>query len=153
MSLAPTAEVIGWDVVALGLPQAGQPFVTGRLRQHLELTGAWLERGEIAAEDAPMMDGPLGLAGHRCLATLFLACGSDIDRARREHALHLARELTGSHPLACSAGATAPGPRIIVVRVLAPLVEPALDLLKAVRDAWRPALWGLPAHRPRGWAL
>jgi urease accessory protein len=42
---------------------------------------------------------------------------------------------------------------VVAVRVLAPLVEPALGLLKAIRDAWRPALWHLPATRPRTWAL
>jgi urease accessory protein len=58
-----------------------------------------------------------------------------------------------AHPLREMAGATAPGPRVITVRVLAPLVEPALDLLKAIRTAWRPALWSVPATQPRGWAL
>jgi len=38
-------------------------------------------------------------------------------------------------------------------RVLAPLVEPALALLKAVRASWRRSLWDLPATVPRGWAL
>ena len=52
-----------------------------------------------------------------------------------------------------TAGATAPGPRVVAVRVLAPLVEPAMQLLKAVRAAWRPALWDLPATVPRTWAL
>ena len=31
--------------------------------------------------------------------------------------------------------------------------EDRLALLKAVRDAWRPALWSLPATTPRTWAL
>ena len=44
------------------------------------------------------------------------------------------------HALARSAGATAPGAQVVVVRVLAPLVEPALQLLKAVRRAWRAGL-------------
>jgi urease accessory protein len=42
---------------------------------------------------------------------------------------------------------------VLVVRVLAPLVEPALQLLKAVRRAWRPLLWQLPPDEPRGWTL
>jgi urease accessory protein len=99
------------------------------------------------------MDGPLGLDGRRCIATLFLVSGSDIPRARRDHALELARECIEAHPLAPSAGATAPGPRVIAVRVLAPLVEPAIALLKSVRASWRSALWQLPATVPRSWAL
>ncbi len=153
LQLAPGAEFIGWDVTALGLPHSGQPFVAGRLRQHLEVQGGWLERGTIAANDARLMDGPLGLAGQRCIATLFLATGTDIGRDRREQALHLAREVIEAHPLRARAGATAPDGRTVAVRVLADVVEPAMDLLKAVRNAWRPALWGLAPHPPRTWAL
>ena len=86
-------------------------------------------------------------------STLCLASGNDLPRARRELALDLARTAIQAHPLAATAAATAPGPRVVAVRVLAPLVEPALDLLKAVRRAWRPALWQLPPTQPRGWAI
>jgi urease accessory protein len=153
MDLAPGAELLGWDIAAFGLPQAGQPFARGSLQQHVELQGAWLERGRIAADDARLMDGPLGLAGHRCLASLFLATGTDVARARREQLLDAAREVITGHELAASAGATAPGPRVVVVRVLAPLVEPALQLLKSVRRAWRPLLWNVPGLDPRGWSI
>jgi urease accessory protein len=153
MTLAPGAELIGWDVTALGLPESRLPFQQGSLLQHLELCGAWLDRGRISALDERLMNGPLGLAGHRCVATLYLAAGSDLVRARREQALELARAVIMAHPLCATAGATAPGPRVVAVRVLAPLVEPVLDLLKAIRDAWRPALWQLPATQPRTWAL
>jgi urease accessory protein len=153
LALAPGAELIGWDVTALGLPESRLPFERGSLLQHLELRGGWLERGRIDALDERLMNGPLGLAGHRCIATLYLAAGSDLGRARREQALELARGVIVAHALCATAGATAPGPRVVAVRVLAPLVEPALGLLKAIRDAWRPALWHLPATRPRTWAL
>ncbi|MDB5955187.1 urease accessory protein UreD [Ramlibacter sp.] len=153
MRLAPGAEVLGWDVAALGLPHAAQPFARGSVLQHIELHGAWLERGRIAAEDARLMDGPLGLAGQRCLASLFFATGSDLSRSRREALLDAARAVIEPHPLARSAGATASSPRVIVVRVLAPLVEPALQLLKAIRRAWRPLAWDLPPHEPRGWLI
>jgi urease accessory protein len=153
LDLEPGAQAIGWDVAALGLPESDLPFERGSLLQHLEVPGQWLERGRIDALDQRLMAEPLGLAGHRCMATLFLAHGSDIARARRERALELAREIIAAHPLANTAGATAPGPRVVVVRVLAPLVEPALQLLKAVRSAWRAGLWELPATQPRTWAL
>lgn len=153
LALDPGAEVMGWDITAFGLPQAGQPFATGQVLQQLEVEGTWLERGRIDAGDSRLMDGPLGLAGRRCMATLFLAAGGELPRARRDEALALAREVIEAHALSESAGATAPGPRVVAVRVLAPLVEPALDLLKAVRRAWRPVLWSLPPTQPRGWAL
>jgi len=153
LDLAPDAELIGWDVAALGLPAANLPFERGSLLQHLELRGGWLERGRIAADDRRLLDGPLGFAGHRCLATLFLATGTPLTRARREQALELANTVIGTHGPSVAAGATSPDPRVVVVRVLAPLVEPALALLKAIRSAWRPALWNLPATQPRSWAL
>ena len=153
MRLDGGAEVLGWDIAALGLPEAQLPFEKGSLLQHLELEGAWLERGRISADDSRLLQGPLGLAGHRCIATLFLAAGRDLPRERREQALELAREVIQAHPLAATAGATAPGPRVVAVRVLAPLVEPAIQLLKAVRNAWRRALWQLPATQPRIWSM
>jgi urease accessory protein len=152
MELGTGAELLGWDIAALGLPQAGQPFVRGSVLQHLELAGAWLERGRIAAEDARLLDGPLGFAGYRCLASLFLATGSELPRQRREQLLEAARGVIDAHALAATAAATAPGARVLVVRALAPLVEPALHLLKAIRRAWRPLLWDADGADPRGWA-
>ncbi len=153
MDVAPGAELMGWDITALGLPAADKPFEQGSLLQHLELRGAWLERARVQAGDKGLLDGRLGLAGHRCMATLFFAAGSAIGRDRRERALEAAREVIAAHGEAAMAGATSPAPQVIAVRVLAPLVEPALELLKAVRGAWREALWSLPATAPRTWAL
>lgn len=154
LGLAPGAELLGWDVAAWGLPQAGQPFVAGRVLQQVELQGQWLDRGVIAADDARLLDGPLGLAGRRCLATLFFAAGNDIARDRRDRLLEAAREvIDGAQDANLLAGATAPGPCVVTVRVLAPLVEPALRLLKAVRRAWRTTAWALPGQEPRGWTL
>jgi urease accessory protein len=95
----------------------------------------------------------LGLAGRRCLATLWFAAGEDLHRDRVAQALAAAREVIEFHPLAATAGATSPCPQLIVVRVLADLVEPAMALLRGVRDSWRAQLWNLPATQPRLWAL
>ncbi len=151
MELAPTAQLMGWDLTALGLPSAQAPFERGSYLTHLELPGQWLERGRIDAGDTRLLQSPLGLSGHRCLATLFWVCGSEIARPQRELALELARALLPAHSPALAAGVTAPNPQVVVVRVLAPLVEPAMQLLKAVRNAWRTGLWGLPATQPRVW--
>jgi urease accessory protein len=40
---------------------------------------------------------------------------------------------------------------VLVLRVLAPQVEPAMQLLAAVRAAWRQLGWGLQAEPPRIW--
>ena len=140
-------------MTAFGLPASQMPFEKGSLLQHLELKGGWLERGRIDALDARLMDGPLGLAGHRCLATLFFASGSAFTRPRRAQALELANAAIAAQGMAAIAGGTAPGPRVVVVRALAAQVEPALALLKAIRAAWRPALWNLPPTVPRSWAM
>ena len=72
ITLAPEAEMLGWDVTALGLPAACKPFVSGRFCQHLEIPGVWLERASIKALDHLLLDSPNGMAGRRCFATLFL---------------------------------------------------------------------------------
>ena len=153
LTLAPGAEAMAWDIAALGLPEAGQPFERGELRQHLALPGVWLERGCIDAADARLMNGALGLAGHRCLATLLFASGEDMPRARIDRALDAARECIESHPLRLSAGATSPHPKLVVVRTLAPVVEPAMQLLRQIRAAWREQLWQLPPVAPRIWSM
>lgn len=152
LKLAPGAECIGWDVTALGLPHANQPFETGQVVQHLEVPGLWLERGTINAADHRLMQSPLGLAGHRCMASLFFAAGTPLNRTRRDAALDAARAVMDAHPLKAT-GATSPNAQMVVVRALAPQVEPAMQLLKAVRVAWREAMWGIEGEAPRIWAM
>ena len=149
--LAPGAEMMGWDVLVLGLPAADQPFAAGWYRQHLEVPGVWLERARIAAADTQLLHGPLGWAGHSVLATLWFAAGAPLLPARRETLLEAARAAAASSPLAATAGATSPQSSVVVVRVLAGQVEPVMHLLAAVRAAWRQAAWALEAEPPRIW--
>jgi urease accessory protein len=153
LNIAPGAECIGWDVTALGLPHAGQPFATGRFVQHIEVHGQWLERGVIDAADHRLLQSPLGLAGQRCVASLFFVAGTPLDKARRDTALEAARIVMDTHALKTTAGATSPNGQVVVLRVLAPQVEPAMQLLKQVRAAWRAALWQLDAAPPRIWSV
>lgn len=153
LHLAPGAEAMGWDVLALGLPAAGQPFDSGRFHQHLEMPGVWLERGTVDAADRVLLDSPLGLAGHRVLATMWWAEGEALAPARRQALLDRAREALAASSLHRTAGATAPQPRVVVVRLLAHGVEPALHCLMAVRAAWRQQAWSLAAEPPRIWRL
>ncbi|MFT4190964.1 MAG: urease accessory protein UreD [Comamonas sp.] len=152
IELAPGAEMMGWDIAAFGLPGARKPFTRGRLLQHIEAPGAWLERGLIDAADTLLMDGALGLAGHRCCAALFFVAGSPIERGRRQALLEVAQDVAQQHGLAATAGATSPDARLIVLRVLAPVVEPAAGLLQQVWSRWRSLAWALPAVPPRIWA-
>jgi urease accessory protein len=152
LALAPQAEFMGWDVMALGLPAANQPFDAGSFLQHIELPGVWLERGRILADDLRLMDSPLGLAGQRCLASLIFAAGGKLDKGRQQHALDLARDVIAAHELRGTAGVTSPNGQVIVLRVLAPVVEPAMDLLRRVWAGWRQHFWSLPAPSPRIWS-
>lgn len=153
MDVARGGELMGWDVSALGLPNAGKPFERGSLQQHIELPGIWLERARIDAADRRLLQSPLGFAGRRCLASIFFVAGAGIARARRDAALESARALIEAHPLAASAGATSPHPEVVVVRALAPVVEPAMQLLRQIWLAWRRELWSLPGQLPRIWAM
>lgn len=153
LALAPGAALMAWDVAGLGLPHAGQPFANGYLAQRIEWPGLWLEQARIDAADQRLLDSPLGLAGHRCLATLFYASGSPLARAAREEALELTRGVLAAHAPAVQAGATMPNDQLLVVRALAPFTEPASALLRQVWAAWRGHFWALPALPLRIWSV
>ena len=159
MALAPGAEMIGWDVLALGLPAAKQPFVAGTFSQHLDLQSCWLERGRVSAADSPLLKSDVGFGGHNVLGTAWFAAGQGLQSARREVLLDVARAvLLGAsadgqepHRLAATAGVTSPQTAVVVLRVLGNSVEPVMALLAQVRAAWRFAAWGLAAEPPRIW--
>lgn len=153
LDLAPEAQVMGWDVTALGLPHANLPFVQGFVQQHLELPGVWLERGRVQADDTLLLDGPAALAGMRCWATMYLVSGQAMGRADKTVALDAAREVIAAHALAATAGATSPNAQTVVVRAIAPQVEGVMALLRQVRLAWRSAVWNMAATSPRIWAM
>jgi urease accessory protein len=149
--LAPGAEMIGWDVLALGLPATGEPWDRGRYTQHLELPGVWREQAVIDAQDHRLLDSPVGWAGRRVLGTLWFTAGTALANDRRTHLLDDARAALAGSPMSTTAGVTAPNARTVVMRVLADRVEPAMQGLIAVRNAWRAAAWQRAPHVPRLW--
>jgi len=153
--LAPGAEMMGWDCVGLGLPAAETPFVAGDYHHRIELAAGgkprWLERGRTAATDLALLDGPCGWAGRRALGTLWFAAGQPLEDGRREALLDIAREIAAGHALAATSGATAPQAEVVAVRVLAPRIEPAFELMTAVWKRWRTLAWGLAPCPPRVW--
>ncbi|MEY4766431.1 MAG: hypothetical protein RI907_3104 [Pseudomonadota bacterium] len=156
--LAPQAQMMGWDVVALGLPAAQQPFnhpdfAHGSYTQSLTLPGVWLERGTVAATDHDLLDSPLGWAGKRVLGTMWMAAGSDWAPALRERLLDGARAEMAGSALAHLSGATSPHAQVVVLRALADRVEPLMQLFMGVRAAWREACWGLGGEPPRIWRM
>ena len=153
MDLAPDAELMAWDVTALGLPAAGQHFEQGLLQQQLHWPGVWREQAHVNANDDCLLNSALGLAGHRCMATLWFACGTPMATARREHLLEVVRQAVAGHALANTTGATCPNDRLMVVRCLSPLVEPAMDLFKHLWSQLRPAVWHVGSTAPRIWGV
>jgi urease accessory protein len=152
-NLAPSAELITWDVTALGLPSSNMAFTQGHFQQHIEISGVWLERGNIRGDDTRWLNSPLGLAGDKCIASLVFAAGSTIEAHRATQALEAARDVIEAHPLRLQAGITCAHPQVIVLRVMSPLVEPTMDLLKKVWAVWRHTLWNLPSTPPRIWSV
>lgn len=153
IDIAPDAELLGWDLTAFGLPQAQQPFTHGEFLQHISVQDRWLERGMINAADQRLLHSPAGMDGHSCMATLFFIGGQAIGKSRKQMAIDAAREIVAGYSLLPTAGVTSPHPQVVLVRVLAPLVEPAMGLLRLVRNQWRESLWSVPAISPRIWSM
>jgi urease accessory protein len=153
LELAPDAELLAWDITALGLPHAQLPWLRGEFVQHLEWPGQWLEFGRIQAHDTHLLDGPLGLAGQRCVGSLVFASGTALSRQRRQLVLEATHELLSAHPHGQWCGATCPTDQVLVLRGLAPVVEPLMGLWQQVWALWRRLLWNLAAPAPRIWAM
>ncbi|MBB6577379.1 urease accessory protein [Comamonas odontotermitis] len=151
--LAEGAQLLTWDVTALGLPMASQPFACGRFLQHMEWPGLFLERGLISAQDPLLLDGALGLSGQRCLGSLILASGTPLARAQREALLESTHALLQTAPQGTISGVTSPNAHMLVLRGLAPVVEPLMQLWKTVWAHWRSELWSLPGTTPRIWSM
>ncbi len=152
-TLARDAEWLGWDIAALGLPTADRPFERGSLTQRLEIPGLWLEQARIDATDQRLLASPLGLGGQRCLGTLWLACGAPLSRERRERLLEAVRGVLQAQPHGVQAGATCPNPQMLVMRAVAPLVEPLMALFQRVWATLRAEAWGLANVPPRIWKV
>ena len=150
-ALAPGAEMIGWDMLALGLPASSLAFERGSFTQSIELPGRWLERGVIEASDTRLLDSPTGWAAQRVLGTLWFAAGGALPISRRDALLDAARSVIAGHALRPTAGATSAHDGIVVLRVLAQRVEPMMNLLTAVWAEWRRVAWHLEGRVPRVW--
>lgn len=156
LQLAPGASLLAGEVLGLGLPAAGKPFRRGRLLQHLELSGLWLDRGWLDAADTALMDGPCGLAGQRVLGTLLYAQTQPLVNA--EALLEGSREqlgIQGALAAPARAGVTRlvrPAGDLLLARAVGDDLEEVALALRRVRAFWRERLWGLPASDPRIWS-
>lgn len=147
------AQLLTWDVTALGLPLAAQPYVSGSFEQHMEWPNRFLERGVVNAHDDLLLNGDLGLAGHRCLGSLIFASATPITRQQREALLEGTHELLSAGPAGVFSGVTSPNENMLILRGVSPVVEPVMMLWKTVWAFWRKELWKLQGATPRIWAM
>lgn len=150
LSLAPGASLFATEVLGLGLPAAGEPYATGRMLQHLEITGQWLDRGRLDAADRALLDGPCGLAGHPILGTLAFAQTTPLDGATA--LLDDARALLDGVPRAGVTLLSSSRGAVLLARVIGDEVEPVTLALRRVRALWRERLWQLSSADPRIWS-
>ncbi|MFM2067800.1 MAG: hypothetical protein RLZZ584_2709 [Pseudomonadota bacterium] len=153
-SLAADAEMMGWDILALGLPASRMPWLTGSYQQHVEISDIWLDRARIDASDATLLASGPGWAGHGVLASLWFAAGSTLAAHRRDALLDAARSCTplnGNFTHSMMGGVTTPRDSLVVVRMLAPRVESAQLAMRQIWQEWRALAWSLPRHEPRIW--
>jgi len=144
------ASLIAGEVLALGLPAAAEAFECGRMLQHLEIPGRWLDRGRLDAADKALLDGPCGLAGHRVLGTLVYAQSEAL--ADAEALLTDSRALLQDVPLSGVTHLAGPQGPVLLARVVGDEVEAVTLALRRVRALWRERLWALPGSDPRIWA-
>ncbi len=160
-TLAPGAEMMGCDILALGLPAADEAWRRGSYRQHVEIQDTWLDRCLIRADDARLLDSGPGWAGRRVLASLWFTSGSVLTDARRALLIDTARAAIDAEEANAAnngktshlliAGITAAQGGLVVLRVLGQRVEPVQALVRAIRLEWRALAWSAQRHIPRIW--
>ncbi len=155
IDLSEGAQLLAWDVVALGLPAAGSPFTHGRFDQRIEWPGVWLEQGRIDGQDRRLLDSPVGLGGRQAMACLWFACGTALTAAEQEALIDRVREAlpSAATPGLPAFAATWNHPQLLVVRGLADSVEHLMATLQAVWAAIRKQAWQLDAAAPRIWRV
>jgi urease accessory protein len=84
---------------------------------------------------------------------LLFAVGEPLGRSRREHLLDAVRSSLQSLPQGVQAAATCPNPQLLLVRALAPVVEPMMTTLQGCWAALRQEAWQLKPVPPRIWGV
>lgn len=142
------AGFLGWEMVCLGLPAAGQAFRAGQVRQDLEV---WredqpllLERGRYQG-GSPALAAPWGLGGALVSGTLLATSGEPGLLARVRSAV-VGLGLPGHFAATLVSG-------LLVCRYLGWEAEAARAFFRRAWEALRPAVAGQPARPPRVWGL
>ncbi|OGA31817.1 MAG: hypothetical protein A3G80_03725 [Betaproteobacteria bacterium RIFCSPLOWO2_12_FULL_62_13b] len=141
------AVYIGWEILCLGRTAAGERFARGCMRLRNEIwqggTRLWVERGQLEGGD-PLLESPIGLAGHSVSATL-IAAGGDLP----DDVLAKCRGVPSGE---AALGGITRLPRLAVARYLGDSGEDARRYFSSLWALLRPALKGCAAVAPRIWA-
>jgi urease accessory protein len=141
LELAEGASMIGWDILALGLPASAQPLRTGCFEQRIDWPARWLEETRLDFDDEHeaaltrrLLASPLGWAGHSVLATAWCA-------AHPAWSSGLTEALTEAARVALSSSMTAPPAHVAALAPAAPAT--------ACAGAPAPlATWGVTCPQP-----
>lgn len=147
VELSGNAGFIGWEILCLGRPAAGEGFARGAFTQRFEIrrdgTPLWWERNALTG-GAPALHASCGLAGKSVVATLVaVGCAPQALAGLRER-LNADRD-----------GGEFSVSQLREVLVCRYLGDSAEQARAGFIDAWRllrPALWGLEATPPRIWS-
>ena len=147
VALTGTAGFIGWEILCLGRPAAGEVYARGTFTQRFKIwrdgTPLWWERNALTG-GAPVLHAPWGLAGRSVVATL-VAVG------RAPGALPALRELLNAEH-DDGEFAVSQLRDVLVCRYLGNSAEQARAGFIAAWRLLRPALWGIEASPPRIWS-
>lgn len=142
--LTSNSRLITWEIVCLGRPFGEEPYVTGKLRQNIELnidmTPIFIERNHY---DAPskLLSARWGLANHTVQGTL-LAYGLKKDISEQLKTLNRSQA-----PLV----ATTQMQELLVCRYLGDSAEEAKNIFTELWQQIRPELMQKPVEIPRIW--
>lgn len=141
------ATFLGWEVLCLGRPAAGESFESGYVHQNLELwreeTPLYVDRVRLG-ESSGVLHAAWGLRGHCVMGTFLMAPGGT-------ECVALAREVLRRKPRAGSFGVT----ELRGVTVVRYVGDQTTECWQAFVDIWeriRPKLTSRPAVSPRIWS-
>ncbi len=144
VELAPQACFIGWDLLCLGRPAAGEAYAQGSCINHWEIhRDGELLWWESAHYDAELLEAAWGLRGQPVSAMLLAtpAPADSVDRIRA--AL--------GEPQGAALWAVTQLPELLICRYLGPSVAQARAVLMQAWAVLRPALSPHPICPPRIW--
>ncbi|MEE4378723.1 MAG: urease accessory protein UreD [Candidatus Competibacteraceae bacterium] len=145
VDLAGDANFIGWDIVCLGRPAAGERFTDGFFRQRIEIkqdgVPRYVEQGNYTGE---VLNAPWGLRGQSVIASLFCVTQQTdlLEKVRNAIAETRPDELVGVTQL----------DGVLLCRYLGPSTERARFLFGQAWAVIRNEVLAKPVTPPRVWS-